>query len=92
MFFVKNNYLCTSIYKLIKYNMARKVDYSKRAEKIKAQIDELVQEINGDNKPEEETPKKKLKLIEIDFEGQELNTLLQIQARLSRVILDKSKE
>lgn len=72
--------------------MARKVDYSKRAEKIKAQIDELVQEINGDNKPEEETPKKKLKLIEIDFEGQELSTLLQIQARLSRVILDKSRE
>lgn len=73
--------------------MARKVDYAKRAEKIKAQIDELVQEINGENKPaEEDTPKKKLKLIDIDFEGQELNTLLQVQARLSRVILDKSRE
>ena len=41
--------------------MARTVDYSKKAEKIKEQVDELVQE------------------------------LMQIQARLARVILEKSK-
>ena len=32
-----------------------------------------------------------MKLIDIDFEGVDLVTLMQVQARISRIILEKSK-
>jgi hypothetical protein len=35
--------------------------------------------------------KEKIKLSNIDFEDLDLNTLIQIQARISRLILEKSK-
>lgn len=70
--------------------MARTVNFFKRAEKIKEQIDELVNEL-GSNKATVEPTKGKLKLSEIDFEGEEVMTLMQVQARLSRIILEKSK-
>lgn len=70
--------------------MARKVNFSKRGEKIKELIDELVNEITSD-KVVDEPIGRKLRLSEIDFEDQDLNTLIQVQARLSRLILDKSR-
>lgn len=70
--------------------MARTVNFFKRAEKIKEQIDELVNEL-GSNKAIAEPTKGKLKLSEIDFDGEEVMTLMQVQARLSRIILEKSK-
>lgn len=70
--------------------MARTVNFFKRAEKIKEQIDELVSEL-GSNKAIAEPTKGKLKLSEIDFDGEEVMTLMQVQARLSRIILEKSK-
>ena len=79
--------------------MARTVNYSKRAEKIKEMIDE--------NKTQETTchfcgnkyyftkedldDLYKIKLIDIDFENIDVVTLMQVQARISRLILEKSK-
>ena len=62
--------------------MARTVDYSKKAEKIKEQVDELVQELMA-AKSAPVVSKRSLK--------EDVNTLMQIQARLARVILEKSK-
>ncbi len=70
--------------------MARTVNYQKKAEKIKDQIDALVQELVA-VKADTQTEKKALKVSEIDFENEDLSVLLQIQARLARVILEKSK-
>lgn len=70
--------------------MARKVNFSKRGEKIKELIDELVNEITSE-KVVDEPVGKRIKLSELDFEELDLNALIQIQARLSRVLLDKSK-
>jgi len=70
--------------------MARTVDYSKKAEKIKEQVDELVQELMA-AKSAPVVPKRSLKVADINFENEDVNTLMQIQARLARVILEKSK-
>ena len=68
--------------------MARTVDYSKKAEKIKEQVDELVQELMA-AKSAPVVSKRSLKVADINYE--DVNTLMQIQARLARVILEKSK-
>ena len=64
--------------------MARTVNYPKRAEKIKEMIDDLVKEMG--HSPHRMSKKDKIKLIDIDFV-----TLMQVQARISRLILEKSK-
>ena len=69
--------------------MARTVNYPKRAEKIKEMIDDLVQEMA--HSPHRMAKKSKIKLIDIDFESADLVTLMQVQARISRIILDRSK-
>ena len=66
--------------------MARTVDYSKKAEKIKEQIQELMAA-----KSAPVVSKRSLKVADINFENEDVNTLMQIQARLARVILEKSK-
>lgn len=71
--------------------MARKVDYSKRVEKIKDQLDELVAEIANGPKKEEIAATQKIKISDIDFESEELPTLMKIQSRLMRVIQTKIK-
>lgn len=69
--------------------MARTVNYSKRAEKIKEMIDDLVKEMG--NTPLVPVQKNKIKLSDIDFDNVDVVTLMQIQARISRLILEKSK-
>ena len=69
--------------------MARTVNYPKRAEKIKEMIDDLVREMG--HSPHRSIQKSKIKLIDIDFESADLVTLMQVQARISRIILDRSK-
>lgn len=72
--------------------MARKVNYSKKVEKIKSQIDELVIELmNNSRKEEEVVEEQKIKISDIDFENEELSTLMKIQSRLVRVIQAKIK-
>lgn len=64
--------------------MARTVNYSKKIGKIKAQLDELVKDIeNGSKKGEEVVEQKtKTKISDIDFETEDLATLMKIQTRL----------
>ena len=69
--------------------MARTVNYPKRAEKIKEMIDDLVKE--WDILHTEWLKKTKSNSIDIDFENIDVVTLMQVQARISRLILEKSK-
>ena len=69
--------------------MARTVNYPKRAEKIKEMIDDLVKEMG--HSTHRMSKKFKIKLIVIDFENIDVETLMQVQARISRLILEKSK-
>ncbi|WP_455640668.1 hypothetical protein [Parabacteroides sp.] len=71
--------------------MARKVNLSKKIEKIKAQLDELSAEIANGSQKEEVVVEQKIKISDIDFEGEELATLIKIQNRLMRVIQAKIK-
>ena len=77
----------------IKNYMARTVNYSKKIGKIKAQLDELVKDIeNGSKKGEEVVEQKtKTKISDIDFETEDLATLMKIQTRLVRAINAKMK-
>lgn len=70
--------------------MARTVDYPKRAEKIKNQIDELVTELLAERSIISPS-KRKIKPSDVDFENEDVMTLMQLQARLGRIILEKSK-
>ena len=73
--------------------MARKVNYSKRIGKIKAQLDELVNDIeNGSKKETEEVVEQKVKISDIDFENEDVATLMKIQTRLVRAINQKNEE
>lgn len=69
--------------------MARTVNYQKRTEKIKEMIDELVKEMG--HTPRIPVQKDKIKLADIDFDNVDVVTLMQVQARISRLILEKSK-
>ncbi|MBR5297704.1 MAG: hypothetical protein IKU29_07550 [Parabacteroides sp.] len=70
--------------------MARTVNFNKRAEKIKEAIDDLMKEMEQ-SVSTCSSKKEKIKLSNIEFEDLDLNTLIQIQARISRLILEKSK-
>lgn len=70
--------------------MARTVNYPKRAEKIKEMIDDLVREM-GHSSHSRMPRKDKIRLIDIDFDNVDVVTLMQVQARISRIILEKSK-
>ena len=71
--------------------MARKVNYSKKIEKIKAQLDEVVNDIENGSKKEEVVIEQKIKISDIDFENEDLATLMKIQTRLVRAINLKMK-
>lgn len=71
--------------------MARKIDYALKGEKIKAQVDALVQEL----KNAKGTPiyiKATPKLSDIDLEKEDIQTLQQLQLRISKIIVEKSKQ
>lgn len=75
--------------------MARKVNFVKRGERIKEQIDELISDLQEElnsNANFDEAPEKKIKISDIDFDNEELGTLLKIQTRLVRIIQNKIKE
>ena len=71
--------------------MARKVNYSKKIEKIKTQLDESVNDIENGSKKEEVVIEQKIKISDIDFENEDLATLMKIQTRLVRAINLKMK-
>ena len=68
--------------------MARTVDYNLKAEKIKNQVDELVKElIAAKNAP---AAKSKTKISDIDLDNEDLKSLFQLQARITRLIIEKT--
>lgn len=74
--------------------MARTVNYSKKIGKIKAQLDELVKDIENDSKKGEEVAeqKTKVKISDVDFGSEDLASLMKIQTRLTRAINAKFKK
>lgn len=72
--------------------MARKVNFVKRGEKIKEQIDELISDLQEElksNDAGEESVDKRVKISEIDFENEDITTLMKIQTRLIRIIQNR---
>lgn len=67
--------------------MARTVNYSKRAEKIKEMIDDLVKEMG--HSPHRMAKKDKIKLIDIDFENIDVVTLMQVRHASAALFLKK---
>lgn len=72
--------------------MARTVNYVRKIEKIKEQLDELSVEMVNCTKREPRVVVQKIKVSDIDFESEDLSTLVKIQNRLMRVIQTKIKE
>lgn len=70
--------------------MARTVNFEKRAEKIKEQVDDLVREMS-EARTIHAPAKEKIKLIDLDLDSVDIVTLMQMQARISRIILDRSR-
>lgn len=76
--------------------MARKVNYAKKADKIKAQIDELVESFlsdqeNGQTTDSIESPEAKIKLSDIDLEKEDNATLMKLQGRILRILNKRLK-
>ena len=67
--------------------MARTVNYSKRAEKIKEMIDDLVKEMG--HSPHRMAKKDKIKLIDIDFENIDVVTLMRRYRHAAALFLKK---
>ena len=65
--------------------MARTVEYSKKAEKFYELVDDLVQELMAAKSAPVDS-KRSLKVADINFENEDVNTLMQIQARLARYL------
>lgn len=70
--------------------MARKVNYSKKIEKIKSQLDELNESINSN---QYETPISeidssdlKIKLSDIDLEKENNESLIKLQRRIIKIL------
>ena len=82
-------YICAENINTKKHiKMARTVDYNLKAEKIKNQVDELVKElIAAKNAP---AAKSKTKISDIDLDNEDLKSLLQLQARITRLIIEKT--
>ena len=71
--------------------MARTVDYIKKTDKIKELIEELYNDLMEDKNATQANANKKIKVNDIDFDGCDLQTLANIQAKISRLIVEKSK-
>lgn len=70
--------------------MARTIDYARKAEKIKEQIDELLNELES-VKAASSATKKSLRISDLDLDNENIRTLQILQARIARIILEKSK-
>ncbi len=70
--------------------MARTVDYTLKGEKIKQQIDALVKEL-AKEKQTQKVIYKPLKISDLDLENEDLKTLQQLQVKIAKLILEKSK-
>ena len=71
--------------------MARTTDYKLKGEKIKDQIDELVTALLEERKNSFDESNKKVKVANIDLEGLSNIELQQLQVRVSKLLLERSK-
>lgn len=70
--------------------MARTTDYKLKGEKIKDQIDELVTALFEERKNSFEE-NRKVKVANVDLEGLSNIELQQLQVRVSKLLLERSK-
>ena len=70
--------------------MGRKVDYSRKIEKIKSQLDELNASINSNQgeppTSEIEPSDLKIKLSDIDLEKENNDSLMKLQRRIIKIL------
>ena len=71
--------------------MARSTDYKLKGEKIKDQIDELVTALLEERKNSFDESNKKIKIANVDLEGLSNIELQQLQVRVSKLLLERSK-
>lgn len=70
--------------------MARTTDYKLKGEKIKGQIDELVTALFEERKNSFDE-NRKVKVANVDLEGLSNIELQQLQVRVSKLLLERSK-
>mgnify|MGYP001432597687 CR=1 FL=1 len=71
--------------------MARTINYELKAQKIKGQIDELVTALFEERKNSFDDNSKKVKVANVDLEGLSNIELQQLQVRVSKLLLERSK-
>lgn len=71
--------------------MARTINYELKAQKIKGQIDELVTALFEERKNSFDENNKKIKIANVDLEGLSNLELQQLQVRVSKLLLERSK-
>lgn len=71
--------------------MARTINYELKAQKIKGQIDELVTALHEEKKNSFDDNSKKVKVANVDLEGLSNIELQQLQVRVSKLLLERSK-
>lgn len=73
------------------YIMARTTDYKLKGEKIKDQIDELVTALLEERKNSFDESNKKIKIANVDLEELSNLELQQLQVRVSKLLLERTK-
>lgn len=72
--------------------MPRKVDYLKRLQKLNVQAEELMTDLIKEKEQLESNLKSKsVNPSDVDFESLDMKTLVDLHARLSAVLYEKSK-
>ena len=71
--------------------MARTINYELKAQKLKGQIDELVTALFEERKNSFDENNKKIKIANVDLEGLSNIELQQLQVRVSKLLLERSK-
>lgn len=71
--------------------MARTTDYKLKGEKIKDQIDELVTALLEERINSFDESNKKIKIANVDLEGLSNLELQQLQVRVSKLLLERTK-
>lgn len=76
--------------------MARTIDYSKKIEKIKSQLDELgavINSVQGNNEgTENPSPTVNIKALDLDLEKESTQNLMKLQTRIVRIINQRLKD
>ena len=71
--------------------MARTINYELKAQKIKGQIDELVTALFEERKNSFDVNNKKIKIANVDLEELSNLELQQLQVRVSKLLLERTK-